>query len=127
VKTGPFPHDVAPQLSRLGDKLASDAFVHNFWSGVMAGWLLALMAWLVEATEVAIGQAAVIWSLGFLVGFLELDHSVASSAEVFAGAIDGVVNLGDALSWLAAALLGNVVGGVGIVAVLNYGQVRAGD
>jgi formate/nitrite transporter FocA (FNT family) len=101
--------------------------VHNFWSAIMAGWLLALIAWLVEATEVAIGQAVVIWALGFLVGFLQLDHSVASTAEVFGATINGALNVGDTLWWLAAALLGNIVGGVGIVAILNYGQVRAGD
>ena len=28
------------------------------------------------------------------------------------------------LHWLLAATLGNIVGGVGIMAVLNYGQVR---
>jgi formate/nitrite transporter FocA (FNT family) len=28
------------------------------------------------------------------------------------------------LHWLLAATLGNIVGGVGIVSVLNYGQVR---
>jgi formate-nitrite transporter family protein len=127
VKTGAFPHGVGPEFARLGDKLASDPFVHNFWSAIMAGWLLALIAWLVEATEVAIGQAVVIWALGFLVGFLQLDHSVASTAEVFGATINGALNVGDTLWWLAAALLGNIVGGVGIVAILNYGQVRAGD
>jgi formate/nitrite transporter FocA (FNT family) len=29
--------------------------------------------------------------------------------------------------WLVAVLLGNIVGGVLIVALLNYGQVRAGE
>lgn len=127
VKTGAFPDGVGTEFGRLGDRLASDQFVDNFWSAVMAGWLLALVAWLVEATEVAIGQSVAIWSLGFLVGFLQLDHSVASSAEVFSGTINGVLSIGNTLSWLGAALLGNIVGGVGIVAILNYGQVRAGD
>lgn len=127
VKTGAFPAHVGPEFAHLGDKLASGPFVHNFWSAVMAGWLLALMAWLVEATEGAIGQAAVIWALAFLVGFLQLDHSVASSGEVFGATIDGSLSIGSTLSWLGAAVLGNVVGGVGIVAILNYGQVRAGD
>jgi hypothetical protein len=37
------------------------------------------------------------------------------------------VTVGHLLGWLSAVLAGNVVGGVMIVAVLNYGQVRAGD
>jgi formate/nitrite transporter FocA (FNT family) len=40
-----------------------------------------------------------------------------------AGPVSGV----DYLRWLAAAVLGNAVGGVVIVALLNYGQVMAGS
>src|SRR5436190_6459561 len=105
VKTGAFPHGVAPEFARLGKTLASDPFIDHSWSAVMAGWLLALVAWLVEATEVAIGQAVAIWALAFLVGFLQLDHSVASTGEVFGGTIEGVLSVGDTLTWLAAAVL----------------------
>lgn len=37
----------------------------------------------------------------------------------------GNVGIGDAIGWLATATLGNVAGGVLIVSLLNYGQVRA--
>jgi formate/nitrite transporter FocA (FNT family) len=33
--------------------------------------------------------------------------------------------LGAALGWLATVTLGNIAGGVLIVSLLNYGQVRA--
>lgn len=82
------------------------------------------MAWLVEAAEAAVGQFLVIGALTFLVGLGRFDHSVASTSEVFAAMLDGSVGVAGAASWLGTAVLGDVVGGVGIVALLNYGQVR---
>ena len=98
-----------------------------FWSAVVAGWLLALIAWLVEATENAIAQVATIWALAFVVGLGAFDHCVVSSIEVFASMIQGSTGFADGIGWLATATLGNVVGGILIVSLLNYGQVRAED
>jgi formate/nitrite transporter FocA (FNT family) len=46
---------------------------------------------------------------------------------VLAAVVDGNVGVGHFFEWLSAVILGNVIGGVIIVAVLNYGQVRAGE
>ncbi len=92
---------------------------------MVAGWLLALIAWLVEATESAIAQFAVIWFLAFLVALGAFSHCVASSIDVGTAMLAGNVGIGDAIGWLATATLGNVAGGVLIVSLLNYGQVRA--
>jgi formate/nitrite transporter FocA (FNT family) len=75
---------------------------------------------------VVIGQIVLIWTLVFAVGLLGLDHSVSTTIEVMGAVIKGRVHVGHALAWFAAVLLGNIVGGVLITAVLNYGQVRAG-
>ena len=66
-------------------------------------------------------------TLVFAVGLLGLDHSVSTTIEVMCAAIKSEVHLGHALAWFAAVLLGNIAGGVLITAVLNYGQVRAGQ
>lgn len=36
----------------------------------------------------------------------------------------GSVSFGAPVGWLGTATLGNVIGGVGIVALLDYGQIR---
>jgi formate/nitrite transporter FocA (FNT family) len=46
---------------------------------------------------------------------------------VLASTVTGGVSVGAFFAWLAAATLGNIVGGVSIVTVLNYGQVGAGE
>jgi formate/nitrite transporter FocA (FNT family) len=124
VKTGALSAGVGHELEKLGSEAVTGSFVDVFWSAVFAGWLLALVAWLVEAAEATVGQVLVIWSLTFLVGLGSFDHSVASAVDAFSATVDGVVGVGEMLRWLVAASLGNVVGGVMIVALLNYGQVH---
>lgn len=124
METGAVAGGVPHELSVLGVEIQAGPFGANFWGAVMSGWLLALVAWLVEAAEAAVGQFLIIAALTFLVALGKFDHSVASSAEVFAAMLNGSLGVGDALGWLGTAVLGNVIGGVGIVALLNYGQVR---
>jgi formate/nitrite transporter FocA (FNT family) len=49
------------------------------------------------------------------------------SVEILASCLSEGVSVGAHFAWLAAATLGNIVGGVFIVSVLNYGQVFAGE
>lgn len=124
VETAALPPGLIGEFSGLGEKAADKAFWTTFWSAVLAGWLLALVAWLVEAAESAIGQVFVIFLLTLPIGMVPLDHSVATAVEVMGAALDGATGVGEALGWLGLTVVGNVVGGVGIVAMLNYGQVQ---
>jgi formate-nitrite transporter family protein len=100
------------------------SFGHLFWSGVVGGWLIALVAWMVSASHWTIGQVVMIWLLTFVVGVGHFAHCVVTSCEILVSTLSGSTSAGTYLQWLLAATLGNIVGGVGIVAVLNYGQVR---
>jgi len=71
-----------------GVHAAEGSFV-IFAKGIIGGWLIALVAWMVTAAHWTIGQIAV--------------------------------------TWLLPATLGNITGGVAIVSLLNYGQVRSGE
>lgn len=125
VHSGALPDDVVSQMARLGDEAASGSFWPNFWSAVLGGWLLATVAWLVEATATPVGQVLVIGALTFVVGLAALDHSVSTAIQVEAAMLEGEVAVGDWLGWLATTVAGNALGGVVIVALFNYGQVRA--
>ena len=127
VHSGALPHGTTDQLIQLGHQLSAGGWTSKLWSGVIAGWLLALVAWTIEASDQAIGQIALIWALTFLIGAARLDHCVSTTSEVLSAVIDGSVTTGRFFDWLSAVLVGNVVGGVAIVALLNYGQVRAGE
>ena len=125
TKTSGLASEVVAAFTALGETAASRGFATTFWSAVLAGWLLALVAWVVAASEEVIGQFFVIFLLTLPVGLASLDHSVATAIAVIGSLFDGQVSLAEALGWQATAVLGNALGGVLIVAVINYGQVRS--
>src|SRR5262245_4715496 len=53
-------------LVNLGASTIDNPFMMVFWSGVVGGWLLALVAWLVTASHWTTGQALMTWSMTFL-------------------------------------------------------------
>jgi formate/nitrite transporter FocA (FNT family) len=117
---------VRDALISLGVNSVSHPARTVFWSAVVAGWLLALVAWLVTASHWTTGQALVTWTLTFVLGLGHFAHCVASSGEIMSAVVSGAVGLSTYGSWLVAATLGNIVGGVVMVSLLNYGQVETG-
>lgn len=124
--TGALQPGAVSALRHLGVSATEPALGHVFASAIFGGWLVALMAWLVAGTERTIGQVAVIWLTTLPVGLLHLAHCIASSGYILVATFAGDVAPATYLSWLGVATAGNIVGGIGIVTLLNYGQVRLG-
>jgi formate/nitrite transporter FocA (FNT family) len=127
IFTGAFGDPAQAKLVAEGVGDTSGPLTTTFWSAVVTGWLLALVAWLVEASEHAIGQIAVIYVVTLIVGLGGFDHCIATTVEAFAALLEGPLALNDLLGWLAVTTAGNIVGGVIIVGAINYGQVRRED
>jgi len=125
AKTGALLPPVAAQLAGMGAEAVHNTGSHIFWSGVIGGWLIALVAWVVTASQWTIGQLAMVWLLTFVVGVGKFAHCVVTSGEILCATVTGTVPAATYLHWLLLATLGNIVGGVVIVSMLNYGQVRA--
>ena len=125
TKTPALRPDILSQMVHLGAEAASGNFSHFFWSGVVGGWLIALVAWTVSGSHWTIGQIAMIYILTFLVGIGRFSHCIASSCEILSAVDAGSVAPQSYLQWLLATTSGNICGGVFLVSLLNYGQVRA--
>jgi len=124
VRTGALHGDIVSQLVELGKDAVSGPASHFFWSGIIGGWLIALVAWVVTASHWTIGQVVMVWLLTFVVGTAKLSHCIANSGEILSAVVAGALPLSEYLRWLLPATAGNIIGGVVIVSVLNYGQVR---
>lgn len=124
VKGGGLDPTIVTHLVTLGRDATHHSWSHVFVSGIFGGWLVALVAWLVSASQRTIGQVVIIWMLTFLLGIAHFAHCIASSGEILASVLNGTSRPSAYVAWLAAATLGNIVGGVVIVSLLNYGQVR---
>jgi len=126
VLSGALRPEYVKSLASLGTISAQGNFGHLFWSGVIGGWLIALVAWMVTASQYTIGQIAVVYFLTYLVGLGHFAHCIASSAEILSAVLANTTSALSYFQWLAPATLGNIAGGVTIVSLLNYGQVVAG-
>jgi formate/nitrite transporter FocA (FNT family) len=125
-QTSAIPKPARAHLVQLGQKALEGSWGTIFWTAVIAGWLIALVAWLVEATDSSIAHLFLIWLMTFAVGIGGFAHSIATAAEILTAVVSGSAPVGHFFAWAAAAVAGNAVGGVVIVALLNYGQVIAG-
>ena len=56
-------------------------------SAVLAGWLMALGAWLIMATPPTVSQIVSIYIVTFLIGLGGLHHSIAGAVEIFAAVL----------------------------------------
>ncbi len=93
--------------------------------GIFAGWLIALMVWLLPFAESA--RVWVIIIITYLVGLGHFSHIIAGAVEVFtlAGATD--TSWFDVIGhYLVPTLIGNIIGGVTLVAAINHAQVVSG-
>jgi formate-nitrite transporter family protein len=93
--------------------------------GIFAGWLIALMVWLLPAAEHS--RIAVIIILTYLVGLGGLTHIVAGSTVMFFAVANGMESWSRYVShFLVPVLIGNIIGGVSLVAAFAHGQVVGG-
>jgi formate/nitrite transporter FocA (FNT family) len=120
------PHMTEPLL-RLARETTDGGFLAVAWKAVFAGWLVALMAWLVASTHSTFAQVALIWLTTAPIAAFGFRHSIAGAVEAFYRALAGDASWGRMLGeFLVPALIGNIVGGVLLVALLNHGQVAVG-
>jgi formate/nitrite transporter FocA (FNT family) len=109
-------------MAEYGAAAVGHPFGVVFWSGVIAGWMIALTAWLVSGSHSITGSVMVIWMLTFFVALGNFAHCIATSCDILVAVLGGHAAWVAYGWWLAAAVAGNIVGGVVLVAVLEYGQ-----
>jgi formate/nitrite transporter FocA (FNT family) len=122
-KTGLFSGSIEQVFTELAAKTFTSGFFQTAVSGIFAGWLIALMVWLLPFAESA--RVAVIIIITYVVGLGGFAHIVAGSVNAFYSLINGNVSVSFfGFQFFIPALLGNIIGGVTFVSAVNYAQVR---
>jgi formate/nitrite transporter FocA (FNT family) len=120
-----FKPEVQAAMLAIARQAADVTFGAAILRGIFAGWLIAMVVWMLAAIDT--GRIAVIIILTYIVGLASLTHIIAGAVEVLFLPMVG------ARSWFAVAwgymlptLIGNILGGVSLTAALNHAQVVAG-
>lgn len=114
--------DRASLMSVSGELLQHDGW-HILMLGIPSGFLVGSIAWMLPNTR---GQEFwVVFSLTYLIGLGGFSHVVAGSTEAWVLWIAGQTSFAHATSGIILpSLVGNVIGGTFLFAVLAHGQVR---
>lgn len=126
AKTSVVSNDVTAQMREMSTRTLEGTFFMQFYHAIYAGWLIALTAWLVSATTYTGAQIALIWMTTAPIAALDFRHSIAGSVEAYFAAGSGLATWMQAVGgFTLPTVLGNIVGGVIFVAMLNHGQVSS--
>jgi len=92
---------------------------------VFAGWLIALMIWLLPGAESA--RVSIIIIVTYLVGLAGFNHIVAGSTTALFMVVTKSASWATYFArFLVPTLFGNIIGGVALVAALGHAQVVGG-
>ena len=124
-RTPAFSAEARQAFLELGLEGMAPAAGTIFIKGIFAGWLIALMVWLLPVAEA--GRIWIIVLLTYIVGLGQLSHVIAGSVDAIYTVAAGRHGWGEYVGhFLLPTLSGNCLGGVTMVAALNYAQVAAG-
>lgn len=107
----------------LGRELMDNSSTQMFTKGIVAGWLIATMVWLVPAAENA--RVLIIVGMTYLIALGGFTHIIAGSTEVLFLVFSGQMPWTGYLSFALPTLAGNIVGGSLIFALISHAQVRS--
>ena len=117
-----------PERLKMALEISRHAYETDWWSlfskAIIAGWIVAAMVWLVHGGRDTVSKILFVWMLMYFVGVGGFFHVITSSVEVFFLAFRAEdVSFWPLLpNFVLPVLLGNTIGGITFVAILNYAQ-----
>jgi formate-nitrite transporter family protein len=113
-------------FGQLATEAADVSFGTAILRGIFAGWLIAMVVWMLAATDSS--RIPIIIGMTYIVGLAGLTHIVAGSVEVLFLVMTGAKTWISCLGgYMLPTLIGNTLGGVALVSALNHAQVIAGS
>jgi formate/nitrite transporter FocA (FNT family) len=121
-----FTPVIAPEIRAAMLEVSQRAIDFGWWElllrGITAGFLIAALTWLIPSAKGT--EFFVILLIAYLIALFRSAHVVAGGMDVFMLGFAGKLSPGSILgSFIVPALIGNVIGGTGLFALLAYGQV----
>jgi formate-nitrite transporter family protein len=117
-----FQPEVVTAMRALSHAPMDSAFLPTLLKAMFAGWLIATMVWILPSSRS--GRLMTVLLVTYVVALGHLSHIIAGSVDSAYAVLTGGADLGAYLwRFLAPTLLGNMLGGVSLVAVVNHAAV----
>jgi len=124
--TDVFEPKVHAAFTDIGHEALRNGFLTTMASGIFAGWLIALMVWMLPAASSNL--VSVVSIMTYIVGLGGLAHVIVGSVEVLYLVVTGQADIATYFArFFIPSLTGNVLGGFVLVTWLNHAQVTSGD
>jgi formate/nitrite transporter FocA (FNT family) len=124
AQSGVFQPDAVDALTSMSAELMAMPFWHMLIDAGFAGWLIGLMVWLLPGAGPL--RPAIIILLTYVVAMCQFPHIIAGSVEAAFGVFSGHATVAAYFThFLIPTLIGNVVGGTALVAVLNHAPIAS--
>jgi len=124
-KIAVFEPQIQASLHDIGAAHLGPSFGIDLVRAIFAGWLIALMVWLLPAAESA--RVSIIIIITYLIGLGGFNHIIAGSTTMFYLVVTKSISWATYFTrFFLPALIGNVIGGFSLVAALNHAQVVGG-
>lgn len=110
----------------ISEKMLKYSVGATLISGIMAGWLMGMLSWLLSAAQDTFSRVVMIFLVTFLISIANLHHCIVGSIEVFMAffADANKITWIEFLKFQGLATLGNVIGGVFLVAVVKFAHSK---
>lgn len=110
----------------LALKLTEHSWNIIMGSGILAGWLMGLLSWLITSARETISRILLVGMITTVIGIGGLHHCIVGSIEVFTAMLASPeITRMDYLNVQLWATLGNIIGGVVFVAFIKFSHATA--
>ena len=123
---GALPAGTRHVLVTLAEDIAAKGPTATLARAVLAGALLALLSYLLEATNTVAARILVAYMAGFFLALGPFDHVVVSVLHLLIGVwMGGGVGYGDVAANMGLSTAGNLTGGLLLITLTHAAQVKS--
>lgn len=123
VHGGILPVDTLGAILEISHHLATLTPAETLFLGIPSGFFIAALVWMLPSAKGS--EVLVIVMFTWLIAAGGFTHVIAGSNEIFTLVFNGDMNIFTALIYhIAPVLIGNILGGTCLFAMLAYGQIH---
>lgn len=121
--SGAFAPETQAAITDIGKHLMANTPTEMFMKGILAGWLIAALVWMLPSAESS--EFFIIILITYIIALGDFTHIIAGSVEAIYMFLIGEESLMRVIgTFFVPTLLGNVAGGTVLFALVSYAQVR---